>query len=272
MVMQKRGIYFIIIGLILGAVLGYSAFYYNDKIKPQHSYDSDGWKYFNQEKYDAAIYEFSTYLERDENNHFALEGMGWSLLREERFNEALADFEKAEKIEKTALLYEGMGWITYNSQDYDRAIEFFRNSLMMNPSNAKGYYGLGFSFYEKGMETGDESYFQNAMESFEKSKELNPEIPYTIYGLGLVLYHEERYREAAAMFARTRDFLPGYRGAYWGEAGSYYKLSKIEDLVKVYQELMEHDNAFKECIEKGGKGIVNESIRECIGEVRIITS
>ncbi len=264
--MQKRGVYTILIGLILGAVLGYSAFYYNEKIKPQHSYDSDGWNYFNQENYDAAIYEFSTYLERDENNHFALEGMGWSLLREKRIDEALTYFEKAKALTENALLYEGLGWVYYAKEEHNKAMEHFKTSLLLNPQSEKAQEGLSWALFRGALAANDSTGFLEAEHSFTKLASHSPSSFSITYGLGWSQFYMGDYNSSLITFSRAQAINPSFRGTYRGMYSSHFRMGEYQQAVDAYVPLLENDLLFKSCIEMSGKGLSNESIETCIDQ------
>ena len=122
--MQKRGIIIIIIVvLVLGIFLGYN---YSNQQQVKHfkgnleeSYDSLGWKFYREGKYDAAVAEFKKYIKSNKNNFFAHTGLGWSLYKKGIYDEATDSFETAISLKQDDYLpYSGLGWSYYNLKDY----------------------------------------------------------------------------------------------------------------------------------------------------------
>ena len=58
------------------------------------------------------------------------------------------------------------GLTLYFQTHYDEAIQEFSQSIGINPGNAKAYYFIGYSYYEKGD-------FKNAGLAFETAYEIN---------------------------------------------------------------------------------------------------
>lgn len=75
---------------------------------------------------------------------------------------------KIDKFKNKAKVYRDMGIINYSfKNDYDKAIENFKKSLEINPSNLKTIVGLALSYFKK-------NNFKEALEILNKGLTLDP--------------------------------------------------------------------------------------------------
>lgn len=83
-----------------------------------------------------------------------------------RWNEALAEFKRAQELDPLAPVITAVpAWTYYYSRQYDRAIEPCRKALELDPNFALGYLWLGMAYERKGD-------YKNAIREFEKAAEI----------------------------------------------------------------------------------------------------
>lgn len=114
-----------------------------------------GNRQFNKENYTGAEIDYRKGLEQNNNSFEAHFNLGDALFRQEKYAEALEEFQKAgaliqpkdgkfskEDKAKLAKVHHNMGNCSYALQQYDKAVESFKKSLMANPTDDETRYNL----------------------------------------------------------------------------------------------------------------------------------
>lgn len=115
----------------------------------------DGWEFFNRGQYEQAEQVFREVLEQNPRSTEALNGLGWSLTKQEdypdSYNEAISMFDESLDIEeKQAVAENGLGWSYYKLQDYKQAQKHFREATKLDKKYVNAYYGLGRALEDEG--------------------------------------------------------------------------------------------------------------------------
>ncbi|MFC6268640.1 tetratricopeptide repeat protein [Frigoriflavimonas asaccharolytica] len=106
----------------------------------QKSYDAliyEGNKDFDNKKYDAATSKYADAVQKNSKDFTAHYNLGNSLYKTEKYKEAQAEFEKAEKLasnsqDKSAALH-NLGNAYIQQKNPEKAAEFYKQSLKNNP-------------------------------------------------------------------------------------------------------------------------------------------
>ncbi len=110
-------------------------------------------------------------LNRNDYDAFAYNGLGWILLYQDRYDEAIEVLQKALRLDNTnAEIFNGLGWSYFYSKHYSEAETFFQQAIDLKPSYTDAYFGLGRSYEEQGR-------FAEALEAFQTVKQLDPTYP-----------------------------------------------------------------------------------------------
>lgn len=117
------------------------------------------------------------------------------LLGKYQFNRIviLALLKKETDQEKKAFLYERLGWIDYNNAFYMRAIDYFNQSLLLNPRNGKTYRGLGLSHFENSEPDKAINYLEQASKLKHDPVKLN-------FAFGKIHYAQKDFEKAKNFF------------------------------------------------------------------------
>ncbi len=106
----------------------------------------NGNKLYRQQKFAAAETEYRKALGKNPQNTQAMYNLGCALLMQQKDSAAVAQFEKAGKMEtakkRKALAYHNLGVVCQNHQMYAQAVEAYKESLRNNPADDQTRYNL----------------------------------------------------------------------------------------------------------------------------------
>ena len=108
-----------------------------------------GDKLYADSAYDKAQTEYLKALEKDTENSQTLYNLGNTLLYQEKANDAMAQYQLAEKTEtdkqKLAQIHHNMGVICQASKQYAQAVELYKQSWRENPTDHETRYNLALA-------------------------------------------------------------------------------------------------------------------------------
>jgi tetratricopeptide (TPR) repeat protein len=106
-----------------------------------------GWAQMHQEKYDEALMNFQRVMMKEPANALARINVGYICLRKGIFGEAIEHLSKAIRLDNDAkaTLYAHfyLGLVYLEREMYEDAQTFFRKSLTLGPNLLEAYYELG---------------------------------------------------------------------------------------------------------------------------------
>jgi tetratricopeptide (TPR) repeat protein len=106
-----------------------------------------GWAQMHQEKYDDALMNFQRVLMKEPANALARINVGYICLKKRIFGEAIEHLSKAIRLDNDAkaTLYAHyyLGLVYLEREMYEDAQTFFRKSLALGPNLLEAYYELG---------------------------------------------------------------------------------------------------------------------------------
>ena len=126
-----------------------------------------------------------------------------------RFDEALAEIEKARELDPLSLaINTGVGHVLYLSGQYDKAIEEYKRVVELDPSFMATHIWFGRPYLEKGM-------FTEAIAELETAVRLSGESTIALAMLGHGLASAGRKTEAIAILDKLREksrsqYVPSY--------------------------------------------------------------
>ncbi|MFQ3676046.1 MAG: tetratricopeptide repeat protein [Endomicrobiia bacterium] len=105
-----------------------------------------GNKYYFKQKYDEALKKYSEAELRDPDSAIIHFNSGDVLYRQGQYEEAIKKYQKAlnltkDKKFKSNILY-NLGNANYKLQDVEKAREYYKQSLILNPNNTSAKYNL----------------------------------------------------------------------------------------------------------------------------------
>jgi tetratricopeptide (TPR) repeat protein len=110
-----------------------------------------GWAQMLNEKYDEALANFQKVLMREPSNALARINVGYICLKKRTFGEAIEHLSKAIRLDndKKATLYAHfyLGLVYLEREMYEDAENFFRKTLLLGPNLIEAYYEMGRAFW-----------------------------------------------------------------------------------------------------------------------------
>ncbi len=158
--------------------------------------------------------------------------MGLSFMKEEKFQDAFVEFQKAIKSNPdNKLALNALGLIYLKFEDFERAEQSFLDALDVDGKFSEAYNNLGvvYSRLKK---------WEKAITQFEMALE-NPMYPSperAYYNIGNAFYRMGKYREALRNYRYSVRRVPNFYASYYGMALCY---NKIELYGEASQALME---------------------------------
>jgi tetratricopeptide (TPR) repeat protein len=113
-----------------------------------------GWAQMLQEKYDDALMQFQKVLMREPGNALARINVGYICLKKGIFGEAIEHLSKAIRLDndRKATLYAHfyLGLVYLERDMFEDAQTFFQKSLVLGPNLIEAYFELGRAFWFNG--------------------------------------------------------------------------------------------------------------------------
>ncbi len=113
-----------------------------------------GWAQMLQEKYDEALMQFQKVLMRDPANALARINVGYICLKKRIFGEAIEHLSRAIRLDtdKKATLYAHfyLGLVYLERDMFEDAQTFFQKTITLGPNLIEAYYELGRAFWFNG--------------------------------------------------------------------------------------------------------------------------
>jgi tetratricopeptide (TPR) repeat protein len=113
-----------------------------------------GWAQMLQEKYDDALLQFQKVLMREPGNALARINVGYICLKKGIFGEAIEHLSKAIRLDndRKATLYAHfyLGLVYLERDMFEDAQTFFQKSLALGPNLIEAYYELGRAYWYNG--------------------------------------------------------------------------------------------------------------------------
>ncbi|MEP6618431.1 MAG: tetratricopeptide repeat protein [bacterium] len=113
-----------------------------------------GWAQMLQEKYDEALGQFQKVLMRDPANALARINVGYICLKKKIFGEAIEHLSRAIRLDsdKKATLYAHfyLGLVYLDRDMFEDAQTFFQKTIVLGPNLIEAYYELGRTYWFNG--------------------------------------------------------------------------------------------------------------------------
>jgi tetratricopeptide (TPR) repeat protein len=152
-----------------------------------------GLKFYNEEKFDPALREFSLLLEKDPNNLEAHYFKGLTFSKAEKFDEAIATFKKVLELNpkyKGARLQLGIAY--FKNKANTEAIEDLKIVLEKEPQNSSAYLFMGLTLQQ--MEK-----YEDSLINFQTAMSLDPSLNQTALFQIAIAYMEMNEKEDAQL-------------------------------------------------------------------------
>ena len=227
-----------------------------------------GHLYMNKNDKLNSISAFKLAVDKDSENPFYNNSLGYAYAKAELYDEAIEHYQKAISLnpdpEWTSIVCQALGSIyagekgnleaaisTYQagiildpknydlylaigdiymaSYDLDQAIRSYCDAITLNPNEERGYSKIGIALWEK-------DYLEEALVAYHKAVEINPENALSQNNLG-ILYLDGLCdaEEALEYFETAISLNPNYTLAYFNAGRASQEMGFINDAAHYYQ-------------------------------------
>lgn len=239
----------------------------NDKV-----YYELGHLYLQKNESLCAVNAFSMALEKEEENPFYHNSMGFALVQLEQYDEAIEHYQRAINInpdpywtsivcqalgsvyleikqnpEAAIVLYQtasvlnpdseesqiAIGDTYFSMEEYDSAIKAYCDAIKINPENAKAYCKCGMALWEK-------DYTEEAIVAYHKAINLNADYSIAYNNLG-VIYLDDigNVNEAIDLFNKAIEGNKNYTLAFFNIARAYTITGDNTMAAKCFQQSLD---------------------------------
>ena len=213
------------------------------------AHDNLGREYYKRKNYEKAILHYERAVNLRPNHAVARNNLGTAYGMTGRFDKAEKEFLKAvslyQKLEKNyrsretvslnnklAEVLESLGMVYYKKKEYEKAADFFRESIERQP-RATRWYHCGYALMKAG-------HIEQAIESFKQSLRHDWNLTKAYRALGTALRKNGEPEEAIKAYLHAAKLEPE-------NAKIYYRIGII--YLNDFDNLENALHAFEKCIE-----------------------
>jgi tetratricopeptide (TPR) repeat protein len=199
-------------------------------------YSRLGWEYYNQEKYDYAISNFTKAIQMNPYLAGAYNGRGWAYHDINEQDLAIADFTRAITLDNNyANAYCGRGWSYEWKGDYESALVDFNRAILLDPVAAGPYNGRGWCYYYQ-------RNYTDAIKNFTQAIHYNPNYMNAYQGRAWSYEAIDNYNAALADYNQAIRLVPDNpRNYYWRANIYYYQFQKYQEAIADYSMVIQLD-------------------------------
>ncbi len=174
------------------------------------------------------------------NNYIAHNNLAQVLSQSGRFDEAIAECQKALKIKPdfaaahnnlgSALLQNKQSGDGARGQDgaVDEAIEHYRKALQIKPDFTQAHSNLGNALLQKGQ-------MDEAIAQFQKTLEMEPNYAEAEFSLGNAFLQKREVNEAIAHYQNALEIDPDYSEARYNLGNAFVAEGKYSESIAAYE-------------------------------------
>lgn len=201
---------------------------------------------------DNALSNYNLQIEADPENHHLLTGRATLFELDGKYNEALADLDRALELKPTSYAHRCRGWGLRQKGDFKGAILAFKRAIELEPTSGQNYMRRGYANYMANFD-------KQAMEDFDVAIQLDPYQAWAYYGRAGINYGLGNYE------ASVRDLEKLVSIRKWGNWAhsllfiAHRRAGMNEDSAK--EKLMAHRKIMKDAYWE------DAAVKYCLGEI-----
>jgi tetratricopeptide (TPR) repeat protein len=174
------------------------------------------------------------------DNHIAFTNLGDSLLKKNRTDDAIAQYQKALELVRTDSDAEnGLGSALFREKQTDQAIDHYRKAIGFRPEDPEYHNNLGNALCERGL-------IDDGIANYEKALELRPDRAdlsnaETEYNLANALLRKNQIDEAIVHFRRSLEIQPNDADTYDNLGNALQRRGMAAEAISQYQKALQID-------------------------------
>jgi len=195
-----------------------------------------GWAYLQMSKYDEALADFNRAIELDDKLDWAIANRGLTYRLMDKYDEALVDFNRALELDdKYAWAIANRG-LTYRLMSrYAEALADFTRALELDDKYAWAIASRGETYRLLGK-------YDEALADFTRALELDDKYAWAIASRGLTYRLLGKYDEALIDFNRALELDDKYAWAIANRGVTYQLLGKYDEALIDFNRALELDD------------------------------
>lgn len=147
---------------------------------------------------------------------------GYALWCEERYEEALASYEKALQMNPELVnAWSGKGKTLDRLKRYEEALDLYDKVIQLNPDNYRAWFGRGYTLRNL-------QRYEEALAAYEKVLDLKHDYHHAWNHRSYILMRLNRYQEAWSCFEKVLKIQPDSSSLYYNQAFYYVAQGQIE--------------------------------------------
>ena len=124
-----------------------------------------------------------------------------------------------------------LGLTHYHKKEYDKAIEYYKNALEIDPKYVAACYDIGYIYKEK-------KEYAKAIEYYNKALEINPDYADAWQGLALSYFHKKEYDKAIKYYENALEVDPEYAATWQGLGVAYERKKEYDKAIECYKNAL----------------------------------
>ena len=145
----------------------------------------------------------------------------------------------------SATSYYDKGNNYYEQGDYDRAIENYNMSIILNPQFLEAYFNRALCYYNK-------KNYDKSIEDYTHAIDIDPDNPLIYNNRGDAYYRKQDFEKAIADYDKAISLNPDYLKAHYNRGLAYACLQDYESAVQNFTKVLEIDPNFAEAFNARG--------------------
>jgi tetratricopeptide (TPR) repeat protein len=181
------------------------------------AYVHRGISWTEKSNFDEAIADFNQAIKLEPNFPLAFNERGRAWMEKAEYQKAIADLNEAIRLEpKFQLAYNNRGAVWSRMEEHDKAIEDFNKAIKLYPKFRSAYSNRGYSWLNKG-DT------DRAIADYNKAIQIEPKNGSNYTDRGYAWERKGEYDKAIADFTEAIKLDPAHTLSYVGLCVSWYK-------------------------------------------------
>ena len=192
-----------------------------------------GLDYFQNNRYEDAVREFSAALTMEPDDVGAHVNLGNALAAQGRVNEAVQQYERAlQGSPNDATAHNNLGMALAEQGKLEEAVRHYEQALEWKPDFAAAHGGLGNALAAQGK-------LDEAISHYERALQLNPDDATIHTNLGIALARQGKLTEAIEHWQQALHLDPESASAHYNLGNALFMQGKWTDAIQHYERTLQ---------------------------------
>jgi len=134
-----------------------------------------------------------------------------------------------------ALLHHAMGNVYVREENYEKALDYYKNSLELYPLYHAAYNNIGTIYSKNGL-------FDQAIAAFKEAIKINPEYIQSHFNLGTMYYQKGMLTDASNEFKKVLKLNKKYVKAHNNLGIIYAGNGQLHEAISEFEEALKYDS------------------------------